>query len=130
MSSEGSDFPADKIPNPELYRMATQLSGGKASVLIELDLPPQQVRIEQEASTSMQAPRRRLLEESAEQQASNERTIQEAASSLRDLLGETPHWIKSARAFVATVTPEQLRDIARSPLTKKIHLNRNLKMTH
>jgi hypothetical protein len=130
MDSEPSDFPAEKIPNPELYRIAAQPSGGAASVLIEVNLPPQQVQIDRRSPAHAGAPRRWLLEESAEQQESNQRTIEQAGLSLRELLGEAPHWINSARAFVARVTSEQLREIARSPLIKTIHLNRNLKAKH
>ena len=128
MNAEQPDFLADKITNPELYRIAKQPSGGKTGVLIEVNLPPSRVQMERGHEARPGSPRRWLLEESAEQQASNQQTIDQAASSLRELLGETPHWLNAARAFVATVTPEQLRHIARSDLIRAIHLNRNLKM--
>ena len=43
------------------------------------------------------------------------------------MLGEPPHWLRAARAFVAKVNGEQLRRIAQFPLTKAIRPNRTLK---
>ncbi len=125
MDSKHSDFPAQKIASPELARMAAEDSCQEASVLIELNLPPQQVHAKRQPSAS-QGAQWSFLEESAEVKETNRRTIEAASHSLQTLLGETPRWLNSARAFVARVTPEQLRIISRFPFVKAVHSNRRI----
>jgi hypothetical protein len=45
---------------------------------------------------------------------------------LQQLLGSQPVWIGAAKAFIATVSGRQLREIVRSPLIKAITPNRRL----
>ncbi len=130
MDSELSDFSAEKIPNPELYRIAAQPSGGASSVLIEVNLPPQQAQIDRRSPAHAGTPRRWLLKESAEQQESNQRTIEQVGLSLREAVGRRA----ALDQFGACVRRQgHFRAVARArPLTliKAIHLNRNLKAKH
>jgi hypothetical protein len=126
MDCEGSKPPAAKIQSAELCKMAEEGSGGRASVIIELDLPPQQVHIDSTPRRTGERSVRHFLEETREQQQAAESTVQEASAFLESTLGEAPRWLRAARAFVADVTPEQLRIVAGSPLVKTIRLNRHI----
>lgn len=100
-----------------------------ASVLVELDIPPQVVEFEDRSSMGGERIPIRVKPESPEQQAQNEAKVEAARAFLTSALGGTPRWLRSARAFVVQATPEQLRTIARSPLTRAIRLNRRLELS-
>lgn len=123
--SEERDPLAAKIPNEALHRLATQESGEPVSVLIQLDLPPQELEFTRGNYQDNYVPFR-VKPESPDQGEQAEVKIRAANEFLTELLGSPPHWLKSARAFVATVSPEQLRAIAGSPLVKEVHPNRSL----
>lgn len=130
-SSNTNDFLAQKLPEAELRQLAEEDTDQKVSVIVELDLPPQEVffsKNETDRVTGAYIPKR-VIEESPAQQKKNARKIERARDFLEALLGTAPHWLKSARAFIVTVTPEQLREIAQSSLTKTIRLNRRLRKT-
>jgi hypothetical protein len=123
-----ADLLVKKLPEPKLRQLAEEDTNQKISVIVEPDLPPQKLsftKIDIERNIGRYLPKR-VVEETAAQQKKNARKIDAAHVFLESLLGETPHWLKSARAFVVTVKPEQLREIAQSSLIKTIRLNRNL----
>lgn len=123
MESSAHDVPAEKFRNPELHEMAVKSAAGSVSVLIEPAIPPQRVEFQRQERRGRGASIG-FPEETEDQRQRDQDTIDAAESSLRELLGESPHWLKTARAFVATVNSDQLRTMARSPLIKAIHLNR------
>lgn len=127
-SSKIGDLLEQKLPEPKLRQLAEEVTNQEISVIVEPDLPPQKlslIKSEADRSIGTYFPKR-VVEETPAQQKKNERKIGAAQVFLESLLGETPHWLKSARAFVVTVKPEQLREIAQSSLIKTIRLNRNL----
>ena len=117
-----------KLPEPELRQLAKDDTDQKVSVIIELDLPSRRILFtKSEVNRDIPAyTPKRVVEESPGQHKENARKIEKARDFLESLVGKTPRWLSSARAFVVTVTPEQLREIAQSSLTKTIRLNRNL----
>jgi hypothetical protein len=125
MKSRAPDTLAQKIQSPELYRMAVEGTGEKASVIIELEMPPSQVHVEG-SPRSGEPIRRRFVEESADQQNAATETVKQATAFLENELGKPPHWLRAAHAFVADVSPSQLRTLADSPLIKAIRLNRRV----
>jgi hypothetical protein len=117
---------AAKLYSPELRKMAAGGTVGKASVLIEPDIPAQQVHVETGRQNAGGRSTRRFVEESPDEQQAREKTIEQTRAFLESTIGEPPHWLRAARAFVADVTSEQLCEIARSPLIKAIRLNRQI----
>ncbi|MDZ7291443.1 MAG: hypothetical protein ONB44_07625 [candidate division KSB1 bacterium] len=128
-NSKKVNFPIEKIHNPKLLKLATEESGESATVLIELNLPVPRVDFARTKNRGMitYSPKRIESETTAQREKTTQK-IDAATAFLEDVLGETPRWLKSARAFVANVNSEQLREIARSPLTKAIHPNRRLEL--
>lgn len=126
MESPGTNLLAEKIQSPELYKMAAEGRSGKASVLIVLDLPAQQVQVDAAAHRRGERGYRQIVDETPQQQRAARDTVEQAGAFLKKTLGETPHWLRAARAFVADATPEQLRILAGSPLVKAIRLNRRI----
>jgi hypothetical protein len=112
-----------KIPNRELYRMASDAEGESVTVLVEPFLTPTKVQVESKADYSGHAPIRRFVETSPEAVKADERKIEETAAFLEHELGKRPHWLRSGRVFVVTVTPQQLAAIAKSPLIRAIRPN-------
>ncbi len=119
---------AQKIPNQELRKLATEESDQVASVLIEVELPSQQVDFARAPDAPGSYRSMRIAPESSEQQTTNRQLVDAANEYLTSVLGTSPRWLRSARAFVASVTPEQLRQIVRSPLVKEVQPNRQLRL--
>ena len=129
-SSPNSDAVAEKIQNPVLLKVMT--GGGSdepTSILVELDIPPQVIDFAKPPGSEGHRATIRVKPESSEQQAQNDAKIKAAREFLISVLGETPQWLRSARAFVAQATPDQLRKIALSPLIRAIRLNRRLELS-
>jgi|SRR5882672_3235864 len=123
-------FEAEKIASQQLRMLAAGEAGEPASVLIELDIPPQQLDFAGPAGVTGSG--RIPVEvhpESPAQRAEIDQKVLAAREFLTRVLGKPPRWLNSARAFVAQVTPEQLRQITNSSLTKRIHLNRRMPLT-
>lgn len=121
----------NKIPDTALCQFAADQSNkpdNVATVIIELDLPHRQVRFEDHHNRRIGFSFPRILTETPDQQAINSHKIDAANELLTKILGEKPHWLRAARAFVARATPEQIRSIARSSLVKWIQPNRRLDM--
>jgi hypothetical protein len=112
-----------KIPNRELYRMAFDAEGDSVTVLVEPYVTPTQVQFEPTLGYSGPAATRRFVENSPDAVKTNERRIEETAAFLEQELGQRPHWLRSGRVFVVTVTPQQLATIASSPLIRSIRPN-------
>ena len=122
---------AQKLPDTVLRQFTKKKTEEKTSVIVELDLPPQKIFLgkRQLSRTMHEYGVEKVVEESAAQQKENARKIQKTRKFLESLLGTTPHWLNAARAFVVTVTPEQLREMAQFPLTRTIRLNRRSQKT-
>jgi hypothetical protein len=126
----------EKIPNNDLYRIATQGSDEKAEVLIEVDLPPHQIEFSTSRSKGNSGsidgynPARpvRIIPQSPQQEEEDERIIHNLSRFLTKVLGSKPRYLRAGRAFVAEVTPGQLVSIAKYPLVKAVQPNRRLRM--
>jgi hypothetical protein len=122
------DFLAEKIADEELRQLAFEYSEEKASVIIVLDYPEPKVDVGKvEKGDRVSYLPTSVEPETEEEREEVERREDVMSALLEDLLDDSPHYLPMARAFVATVTGEQLRIIADLPLTKSIELNRELK---
>lgn len=126
LGMEARNTLASKIQGAELSRMALEGTGGPTGVIIEVEAPTPKVHVASEWLRSGEHPSKRFVEESAEQQQAVQDAVEKAGAFLKETLGETPQWLRAARAFVAEVTPDQLRIVASSPLIKAIRPNRRL----
>ncbi len=122
------DFPSDKIKGEELRRYAAGQSNERsASVLIRPRIPYQQVKVRKEPSDRLGGGRvTGLIPESSVEQRERERMTHALREFLSQTLGVEPHYLVSARVFVADVQPAQLRELTRSPLIANISSNRRL----
>jgi len=127
-TSNVSDVLASKLPDQELQSFAAGDTDETASLIVELDLPPQRLVLAKSADRgSGSYVARRVAKETPAQQRKNALKIEKTREFLESLLGRPPNWLNSARAFVVTATPEQLREMARFPHIKTIRLNRPLR---
>jgi hypothetical protein len=122
------EFPVDKIPDKELRQLAYEYSEEKVSVIIVLDYPEPKVDL----GKVKKGNRVRYIPTNVEPETDEEREeIKcreiEMREFLEDILDSPPNYLPMARAFVATVSGEQLRIIATLPMTKSIEFNRELK---
>jgi hypothetical protein len=125
-----TDALARKLPDPELHEFAGADTDETASVIVELDLPPQKLIMERSAGGSYGSyVARKVAGESPSLQKRNALKIEKTREFLESLLGASPNWLNSARAFVVKATPEQLREMALFPHIKTIRLNRHLTKT-
>ena len=117
-----------KLQDEELQRMAREKPEQKASVIIELDVAPQQVGMRKSSGggTGGLAPDR-VMPEARQDLSALERKAARTHAFLETVLGSPPRWLQASRAFVAEATGAQLSIIARSPHFKAIRLNRRLK---
>ena len=118
----------DKLQDQELRRLAREESEQKASVIIELDVSPQQVGMRKSAGGDAGglAPDR-VMPEASQDLSALDRKAAQTHAFLETVLGSPPRWLRASRAFVAEATGAQLSVIARSPHVKAIRLNRRLK---
>ena len=118
----------DKLQGEELQSMASEKLEQKASVIIELDVPPQKVGLRKStrAGAGGLVPNR-VMPEAPEDLAILEQKAAQTHAFLETVLESPPRWLRASRAFVAEATGAQLSIIARSPLFKAIRLNRRLK---
>ena len=108
--------------------MASEKSEGKASVIIELDVPPQKVGLRE--STALGAgglAPDRVMPEAPQDLSALEQKAAQTHAFLETVLGSPPRWLRASRAFAAEATGAQLSVIAGSPHFKAIRLNRQLK---
>ena len=119
----------EKIPNDSLRAVIDEPGEEKVSVLIEPKLPARSVdfALADKRGASGPVPTRLRIPSKLEQEDAGQ-VVTKAQAFLTGVLGESPHWLKAARAFVADVNGEQLRRIAASALIKAIRPNRRLKM--
>ena len=118
----------DKLQGEELQRMASEKLEQKASVIIELDVPPQKVGLRKSAGAgSGGLVPDRVMPEAPEDLAALEQKAAQTNAFLETVLESPPRWLRASRACVAEATGAQLSIIARSPLFKAIRLNRRLK---
>lgn len=103
--------------------MASDAKGESVTVLVEPSVTPTQVQFESTSGYSGPAPLRRFVEATPDAAKAYERKIEETAAFLEHELGKRPHWLRSGRVFVVTVTPQQLATIAKSPLIRFIRPN-------
>jgi hypothetical protein len=116
---------ARKVADPALLAVAESDAQEQVPVLIQVDVPTARVEMRQDPRTG-----RRIFVDvvtpKPEEQEAIEEQIAQAGVFLQQLLGSQPVWIGAAKAFIATVSGRQLREIARSPLIKAITPNRRL----
>lgn len=122
------EFPVEKIPDDELRQLACEDSEEKVSVIIVLDSPKPKFDV----GKVKKGNRVSLFPTGVEPETDEEREEIERRENvmrelLEDILESPPNWLPMARAFVATVTGEQLRIIADLPMTKSIEFNRELR---
>jgi len=118
----------DKLQDDELQRMASEKLERKASVIIELDVPPQVVGVRKSTGggAGSLAPES-VMPEAPQDLSALERKAAHTHAFLETVLESPPRWLRASRAFVAEATGAQLSIIARSPHFKAIRLNRRLK---
>jgi hypothetical protein len=116
---------ARKVADPALLAVAESDAQEQVPVLIQVDIPTARVEMRQDPRTG-----RRIFVDvvtpKPEEQEAIEEQIAQAGVFLQQLLGSQPVWIGAAKAFIATVSGRQLREIVRSPLIKAIMPNRRL----
>ena len=117
-----------KLQGEELKRMARDKLEQKASVIIELDVSPQQVGMRKSTGGGAGglAPDR-VMPEARQALSALERQAAQTHAFLETVLESPPRWLQASRAFVAEATGAQLSVIARSPHFKAIRPNRRLK---
>lgn len=122
------EFPVEKIPDEELRQFAYEYSEEKVSVIIVLDYPAPKLDVGKvkKGNRVSYLPRSVEPETEEEREEIAHREI-EMREFLEDILDNSPNYLPMARAFVATVTGQQLRIIADLPMTKSIEPNRELK---
>lgn len=118
----------DKLQGEELRRMASDKLEKKASVIIELDVPPQKVGLKKSTGEGAGglAPNR-VMPEAPQDLSALEQKAAQTHAFLETVLESPPRWLGASRAFAAEATGAQLSVIARSPHFKAIRLNRRLK---
>jgi hypothetical protein len=122
------EFSVEKIPDEELRQLAFEHSEEKVSVIIVLDSPKPKLDVGKVKKGDRVSCLLTSVEpETEEEREEIERRENAMREALEDMLDSPPNWLPMARAFVATVTGEQLRIIADLPMTKRIELNRELK---
>jgi hypothetical protein len=122
------EFSAEKIPDKELRQLAFEYSEEKVSVIIVLDYPKPKLDVGKVKKGNRVSYIPTGVEPETEEESEEiERRGDALRELLEDILDDSPNYLPMARAFVATVTGEQLRIIADLPLTKSIELNRELK---
>ncbi len=114
-----------KIPDESLVRFARSQSSERQSVIIEVDLPPMQADLKKPSQGNVETHvPARVLPQTAGQRAAVERTMSKYREDLERVVGAKVTVLKYAQAFVATVDPTQLREIAAEPSTRSIRPNR------
>ena len=118
----------EKIQDQELQKFAFKNTDEETSVIIVLDLPESRLDFEEKTygSNQMRVPFS-FAEETNEEKFEIEEKTAEAKSFLEGVLGDSPHHLQMAQAFVATVNNKQLNKIVSSPLIKSVYPNRILK---
>jgi hypothetical protein len=123
-----TEFPTEKIPDEELRQLAIEYSEEKVSVIIVLDCPKPKVNVGKVKKEDRVSYLPTSVEpETEEEREEIKRRELEMRELLEDILDNSPNYLPTARAFVATVSGEQLRIIADLPITKSIEPNRELK---
>jgi hypothetical protein len=117
---------AERIPDQQLREFAEKGSDEPVSVIIELDVPELRVEYKRESEGERSASPRRVVSAEGDG-AAVEKTASDAKAFLEQVLDEPPVYLRSARAFVATVRGPELREIASRPFTKRVEPNRSLK---
>jgi hypothetical protein len=115
------NFDLSKIQSEKLREFAREGSNERMSVLIELAAAPPQVRVGERSWGKGSA---RPMEFEPPDEASVRVRMDQMFHRLADILGEQPVRFEMAEAFVADVTPEQLRQISRLAHVGDIRPNR------
>jgi hypothetical protein len=123
MKQDGSEA---KFTEPELLEQAKEHPQAEVTVLVELDLPERHVEFEQrQIGGATVAFPKRVAAALPEEEERNAQIIEETRDFLNASVGEEPHWLQSARAFVVTATGSELLSLAGFPYIKAIHPNRS-----
>ena len=111
-----------------MRKLASESSDDEASVIIVLDLPEPQLNFGEKTRRSNQSQIPFSFEEETDEEKNEiEDKTTAAKSFLEGVLGDSPHHLKMAQAFIATVNGKQLQEIVSSPLIKSVYPNRTYK---
>jgi hypothetical protein len=123
---EGSAL--DKVQDAELRGRIERGEGDPVSVILEVDLPAQQVKAQSREDRLRGNPSmwRGVIEESPAVRHDNAERVAKARADLEKVLGTAPRWLAAARAFTLKGTPAQLRQIADMEFIRAVRPNRKL----
>lgn len=118
----------DKVQDPALRALIEAGGDETLSVILEVDLPRQQVQVASRAERlhGSRSLAHAVVAESAEQQRMNSERVERTREHLEAVLGAMPRWLSAARAFTFRATPDQLREIAALEFTRAVRLNRRV----
>jgi len=118
----------EKVPDDSLREKLAAGGTEPISVILEVDLPPQQLRVPSRAERLRGAPAvlKGVVPETPGQQRKNADRIAKTGDYLQEILGTTPKWLAASRAFVFKGTPAQLRKIIEFSYTRAVRPNRKL----
>ncbi len=116
--------PLAKLVSAELRRLADADSDQAVSVIVEVDAPRRTVEVEQRRhEAESRSAGRQIVPETAADREILETNAAEVRALLNEVIGESPHWLRSARSFVVRATPQQLRRIVASPAVRAVWPN-------
>jgi hypothetical protein len=118
----------EKLKDPALRDRVLEGGDEPVSVILEVDLPPQQVAVwsRDDRLRSGSSLGRKVIDEPVKRQRTNADRIARTGKYIEKVIGTPPRWLAAARAFTFHATPEQLRDLAAFELTRAVRPNRRL----
>src|SRR5262245_15292839 len=118
----------EKVKDAALREQVLKGSDEPVSVILEVDLPAQQVKVSsrEDRLRGVNPLGHAVLPETPARQRANADRITRMSKHIETVIGTSPRWLAAARAFTFRATPEQLRDIAAFELTRAVRLNRRL----
>jgi hypothetical protein len=120
--SSGGDHIDSKIADEGLRRMVRE-GTGDANVIVELDVPQQQVTIDRDAFASSPWAGVSLDQPSAEDGAEAEDVKSRGRAFLEEVSEAPPVPLADRGSFAVRVKGDTLGTICRSPLVRAIHLS-------
>jgi hypothetical protein len=118
----------DKVQDADLRARIERGEGDPVSVILEVDLPPQQLKVQSREDRLRGQPSiwRGVVEESPARRNENAERVARVRADLEEVLGTAPRWLAAARAFTFKGTPAQLRKIAAFDFIRAVRPNRKL----
>lgn len=122
---DGEDWRSKLTPDLAEF-VVSATAHQRVSVIIELDVPSARVSFDREAMRHGEPLRPRWIDEERFDESASP-TLHSAMTDLQRIVNEPPHWISAAKAFVATVSASELRDVASLRSVKRVRINRHLR---